>query len=129
MRSRYVAYCLEDIDYILATTHPSTRSQYSAKDLGRWAKENQWQKLEIISKTLGGPNHEGGQVEFKAHFLNPSGKKEVHHELSDFSKVEGKWFFVKGKLNPKDKPMDTKVGRNDLCPCGSGKKYKKCCGA
>ncbi|MBO5647624.1 MAG: SEC-C domain-containing protein, partial [Kiritimatiellae bacterium] len=20
------------------------------------------------------------------------------------------------------------VGRNDLCPCGSGKKYKKCCG-
>jgi len=22
-----------------------------------------------------------------------------------------------------------KVGRNDLCPCGSGKKYKKCCGA
>ena len=23
---------------------------------------------------------------------------------------------------------DDKVGRNDLCPCGSGKKYKKCCG-
>jgi preprotein translocase subunit SecA len=22
-----------------------------------------------------------------------------------------------------------KVGRNDVCPCGSGKKYKKCCGA
>ena len=22
-----------------------------------------------------------------------------------------------------------KVGRNDLCPCGSGKKYKNCCGA
>jgi preprotein translocase subunit SecA len=22
-----------------------------------------------------------------------------------------------------------KVGRNDMCPCGSGKKYKKCCGA
>jgi preprotein translocase subunit SecA len=24
---------------------------------------------------------------------------------------------------------DVKVGRNDPCPCGSGKKYKKCCGA
>ena len=24
---------------------------------------------------------------------------------------------------------EEKVGRNDLCPCGSGKKYKKCCGA
>jgi len=32
----------------------------------------------------------------------------------------------------KDKVKDdegNKVGRNDLCPCGSGKKYKKCCGA
>jgi preprotein translocase subunit SecA len=25
--------------------------------------------------------------------------------------------------------MKAKVGRNDPCPCGSGKKYKKCCGA
>jgi len=23
---------------------------------------------------------------------------------------------------------EPKIGRNDLCPCGSGKKYKKCCG-
>jgi uncharacterized protein YecA (UPF0149 family) len=23
---------------------------------------------------------------------------------------------------------DKKIGRNDPCPCGSGKKYKKCCG-
>ncbi len=32
---------------------------------------------------------------------------------------------------PKKKPVkraDEKVGRNDLCPCGSGKKFKKCCG-
>jgi preprotein translocase subunit SecA len=30
----------------------------------------------------------------------------------------------------KTKPVRTgpKVGRNDLCPCGSGKKYKNCCG-
>jgi len=27
------------------------------------------------------------------------------------------------------KVADKKVGRNDPCPCGSGKKYKKCCGA
>ena len=24
-------------------------------------------------------------------------------------------------------PMEKRCGRNDLCPCGSGKKYKKCC--
>ncbi|MDZ7637918.1 MAG: SEC-C metal-binding domain-containing protein [Bryobacterales bacterium] len=27
------------------------------------------------------------------------------------------------------KRAEPKVGRNDPCPCGSGKKYKKCCGA
>jgi SWIM/SEC-C metal-binding protein len=31
--------------------------------------------------------------------------------------------------NPvKTRVAEDKVGRNDLCPCGSGKKYKKCCG-
>ena len=29
---------------------------------------------------------------------------------------------------PKRKTAAQKVGRNDPCPCGSGKKYKKCCG-
>jgi SWIM/SEC-C metal-binding protein len=29
---------------------------------------------------------------------------------------------------PQPKTADKKVGRNDPCPCGSGKKYKKCCG-
>jgi len=34
------------------------------------------------------------------------------------------------KLNKQDKPVAVvKVGRNAPCPCGSGKKYKKCCGA
>lgn len=35
--------------------------------------------------------------------------------------------FVKPAKKPEPKPQ--KVGRNDLCPCGSHKKYKKCCGA
>ena len=30
---------------------------------------------------------------------------------------------------PRLRPATTKAGRNDLCPCGSGRKYKKCCGA
>jgi uncharacterized protein len=30
---------------------------------------------------------------------------------------------------PKLRSMTAKIGRNDLCPCGSGKKYKKCCAA
>ena len=32
-------------------------------------------------------------------------------------------------LNPPKPLISEKVGRNDRCPCGSGKKHKKCCGA
>ena len=34
----------------------------------------------------------------------------------------------KGEAPKKNKPEDNKVGRNSPCPCGSGKKYKNCCG-
>jgi len=32
-------------------------------------------------------------------------------------------------LNPPQLLTSKKIGRNEPCPCGSGKKYKKCCGA
>ena len=31
--------------------------------------------------------------------------------------------------NKQETPVNKRIGRNDPCPCGSGKKYKKCCGA
>ncbi|MBR4891316.1 MAG: SEC-C domain-containing protein, partial [Clostridia bacterium] len=34
-----------------------------------------------------------------------------------------------GSVSKTTRKANDKVGRNDLCPCGSGKKYKKCCGA
>jgi preprotein translocase subunit SecA len=39
--------------------------------------------------------------------------------------------FAGGEASPSKQPVLAKktVGRNDLCPCGSGKKYKKCCGS
>jgi len=36
---------------------------------------------------------------------------------------------IRKKYNEDHRAVSTKVGRNDPCPCGSGKKYKKCCGA
>ncbi|MGB3067432.1 MAG: UPF0149 family protein [Ottowia sp.] len=40
-------------------------------------------------------------------------------------------YTIAKSLGPRIDPVrnDAKVGRNDPCPCGSGKKYKKCCGA
>ena len=52
-------------------------------------------------------------------------------KLQETSAIE----LVDGKISPKEGGIDKtirneepKVGRNDPCPCGSGKKYKNCCG-
>ena len=51
---------------------------------------------------------------------------------ADTRQVEdGRWVYT-GQVNESGKTVRReapKVGRNDPCPCGSGKKYKKCCGA
>ncbi len=56
---------------------------------------------------------------------------EIKREAA--AKVTGEGFVGAGDGTVKKKPVvkkaSEKVGRNDPCPCGSGKKYKKCCGA
>jgi SEC-C motif-containing protein len=50
--------------------------------------------------------------------------------VATFIREADGWKFEDGDLVP-EKPIvreAPKVGRNDPCPCGSGKKYKKCCG-
>ena len=44
------------------------------------------------------------------------------------AKVTGESAGSDGTVKKQPVKKDQKVGRNDPCPCGSGKKYKKCCG-
>ncbi|MEH0157491.1 YchJ family protein [Limibacter armeniacum] len=127
MRSRYTAHVKNEIDYIINTVHPSERKSHDKATIAEWAKNTEWQGLELISRELGSINHEIGKVEFKAHYKEGNALKS-HHENSTFRKVDGVWYFHSGKLDPKEEVNPHKVGRNDPCPCGSGKKYKKCCG-
>lgn len=118
MRSRYSAYVLKNNVYLSTTWHSSSRP--AALDVN--ADETPWQRLSIIATEKGREADTEGTVEFVAYF---SGGQL--HERSRFVKEEGNWFYLDGKILP---PVVTaKVGRNDLCPCGSGKKYKRCCGA
>lgn len=98
MRSRFSAYATAQIEYLLRSTHPSTRKFYDAESLENWAKSNKWQKLEIISKTEGEAKDKHGTVEFKAYFLNAENEPQIHHEHSNFRKELGKWFFVDGRV-------------------------------
>ncbi len=98
MRSRYSAYVIVAVEYILRSTHPSTRRFYNAEDIEQWAKSSLWQKLEIISKSDGEEKHKKGTVEFKAYYTDVDGNPQIHHENSNFCKELGKWFFVDGNV-------------------------------
>ena len=122
MRSRYTAFAKTDIDYLASTLAPEALEGFSREDSQSWAEQAQWLGLEVRKA-------EGDQVEFVARFrLN--GKAHIHHELASFRQVDGVWKYVDGVQDPKPPQRVAKaVGRNDPCPCGSGKKFKKCCGA
>ena len=122
MRSRYAAFAKIEVDYLLKTCHVSIRSGFTKDSIKQWAAENDWRKLEIVHAS---EIENKGLVEFKAYYKSPFGKDETHHELSEFIKEEGTWFYRKGIINPN---IDHAIKRNTPCPCGSGKKYKKCCG-
>jgi SEC-C motif-containing protein len=130
MRSRYTAFAVGNIDYLFQTVAPEQRHDMDRGSLEAWSKESQWNGLDINETEAGQPGDKAGIVEFTAHFTR-AGSRETHYERSSF-RFDDKdqcWYFVDG-VKPKGKTVvkGAQVGRNDPCTCGSGKKFKKCCG-
>ncbi len=118
MRSRYSAYVLEQTDYLIQTWHPDFRPAGLEPD-----RALQWIGLQIL-------HHEEAAdtatVEFEARLL-ARGKVDALHENSRFVRAAGRWFYTDGEMLPASFAA-WKPGRNESCPCGSGKKFKRCCG-
>lgn len=129
MRSRYSAFAKLEFDYLVNTLHPDKRDQHDSRSTEKWAQQSDWLGLEIIRTEDGNIDDQHGKVEFKA-FYRQDGARKVHHELAEFEKADGKWFFVDGAgVQLETVVRETpKIGRNAPCPCNSGKKFKKCCG-
>ncbi|MDR3515667.1 MAG: YchJ family protein [Azospirillaceae bacterium] len=125
MRARYSAFATQNIDYIEQTVLIEKREDFDREKVADWAVRSQWNGLEIRSAPP--PDETEGWVEFVARF-SLDGKEYLHHESSRFLYRLDRWWYSDGIMGPRPRAV-TKVGRNDLCPCGSGKKYKKCCGA
>lgn len=125
MRSRYTAYTQINLDYIAHTMKSPAADDFDPVSMRQWEEKIEWISLEILATTV---NADQGWVEFLAYFYEDK-QKQVIHELSEFHRIDGKWYYIDGK-QPKQRPVvaETLVGRNDPCPCDSGKKYKKCCG-
>ena len=99
------------------STVPSQQALLDQKALQDWADETQWLGLDIVkTETL---TKTQSAVEFKAHFQG-SEQPQVHHEHSLFVKIEGRWYFID--------PTVPLPSNKQPCICGSGKKFKHCCG-
>lgn len=127
MRARYSAHVKVDVDFIYESTHPDHREGYDHKGTKDWAEKAEWLGLEIVGTTAGGADDDEGEVEFIARFLDKDGTR-THHERGQFKRKKEQWLFTEGNMVKSQPVSVTKIGRNDPCPCGSGKKYKKCCG-
>lgn len=122
MRSRYTAYFIKDEKYLLKTWHPETRPLTIDFDV-----ISGWCGLDILSSESGGNEDNQGVVEFRAKAIIQ--KKILYlHEISRFVKEDDNWLYVDGDIQESSPVNMYKVGRNDPCPCGSSKKFKKCCG-
>jgi SEC-C motif domain protein len=128
MRARYSAYVKEAVKFILDTTHPSHRDQYTEGGIRRWARNSEWRGLTIIDTEKGTIDDDTGTVEFIAEYIE-KGRRNRHHEIAQFRREDGAWYFYDGQAPTPQTVVRSgpKVGRNDPCPCGSGRKYKKCC--
>ncbi len=108
MISRYEAFVKEDWEYIAETSLHQTLEELNHPTTIEWLK------LHVIDDY-------DNFVEFKAYYRD-SGKIILLHEKSNFTQVNGIWKYNDGVI------FNSKIERNESCPCGSGKKFKKCCG-
>lgn len=199
MRSRFSAYCMQQIDYIFQTYHPDQQANNQKHDIARFAASSHFVSLNVLASsgqkllpttqvaqsipteaTSSVANANAGYVEFVVSYIQ-AGKLHQFTEVSRFlpvfsvpitapqhntqfeqlaahkqsaASIENsaniknalapqvpdvslqmqsanptalqsiwQWRYIDGALT--SHPSRT-IGRNDPCPCGSGKKFKQC---
>ena len=129
MRARYSSYVTGAVDFLRTSATKEVQAEFDEAASAAWSAQAQWHGLEIVGTKAGGEGDDEGVVEFRA-LYTANGEFCNHHEVAQFVREKDGWKFADGELIG-EQPIvreDPKIGRNDPCPCGSGKKYKKCCG-
>ena len=90
MRSRYSAYALGLVQYLLDTWHPRTRPTELLLDA-----DIHWYRLDILARSRGGMLDTEGTVDFEA-FYRSGAHRGSQHENSRFLRESGRWFYVDG---------------------------------
>lgn len=125
MRSRYSAFVLRKLDHVERTHAAEIRDDFNRAEAERMAEECEWRSLEIRQVS---EEADSAKIEFVIRFRRDK-QDMVQVELASFRREAGAWLYAGGEINPQmPQRFVSKVGRNDPCACGSGKKAKKCCG-
>lgn len=118
MRSRYTGFVKEDTSHLLRTWFEKTRPSTLNFD----NHPVKWISLTINKTNNGQPGDSKGTVDFTSTYIE-NGQLCSLNEISDFVKIEGLWYYVNGICEVTKKTIE----RNRPCPCGSQKKFKRCC--
>ncbi len=117
MRSRYTAFVMHDHEYLLRTWLKNNRPRFIKVEIN-----TTWLNLEITKAALPSPEESIAHVSFIASFLQ-AGVFHKMKETSSFVLIDDQWYYRDGDT----KVHTLKVKMNSKCPCGSDKKFKRCC--
>jgi SEC-C motif domain protein len=125
MRSRFTAHVVHDFRHLHRTYAGTADKPFTDEEMA--GNDVTWARLVVHAHDVG-PQPDRSFVDFTAYFKNGD-SEEPHHEKAEFERANGSWIYTRAvRLGPAPVKAAPKVGRNDPCPCGSGKKYKHCCG-
>jgi SEC-C motif-containing protein len=95
MRSRFSAYALGKVDYLIGTRPEAKRAEENREELVQYCKNISCVGLKIVAKEKGGKADETGVVTFHAS-LQAQGRRSLHIETSTFAREAGRWVYVDG---------------------------------
>lgn len=95
MKSRYVAFTMANVEYLMSSHHSKTRPVKESKQIKKWAESVQWMGLVILNIQGGEEADDIGYVEFRAMYLE-AGQIQQIHERSLFEREKRKWVYKSG---------------------------------
>jgi SEC-C motif-containing protein len=124
MRARFTAHATHDLGFVHRTYRPTSRQPFVPFDE---EPTTEWNRL-VIHSHLPGKTPDVATVDFSA-YGKDGDAEQVIHENAEFVREGGAWIYTRSLREGPVPYKDTtkKPGRNEPCPCGSGKKYKHCC--
>jgi SEC-C motif domain protein len=125
MRSRYTAHVVRDYPHLHRTFAGTAKKPYVVDPD---PMDMDWTRLVIHAHEVDAAKPDQSIVDFSAYYRDEGAERAIH-EKSEFKRIDGAWIYTRVlRDGPPPVKAAPKVGRNDPCPCGSGKKFKHCHG-